>query len=157
MRQPISNTVFRSEPGFGAFSNILECQRWQLSLFWKAIKLYRRWSKQHCRVCVGEEPLGPWAGRGTGFLGECKLCSSTQNSSGGLWVWILYNWQCVYCTDFYFFTCIPKYFFNKSADPGSGDGNPFPAVYFSSWFCLLYTFKIVHVNQCKFSSSNFQI
>lgn len=90
-------------------------------------------------------------------LGECKLCRSTQNSSGGLWVWILYNWQCVYCTGFYVFTCIPKHFFNKSADPASGDGNPFPAVYFSSWFCLLYTFKIVHVNQCKFSSSNFQI
>lgn len=38
----------------------------------------------------------------------------------------------VYYTSFYIFTCIPKHFFSKSADPDSGDRKPFPAVCFSS-------------------------
>lgn len=66
-------------------------------------------------------------------LGECKLCRSTEL----LYRAALGDSGCGYCTTdtlcaVLTFTCVPKHFFSKSADPDSGDGSPSPAVYFSS-------------------------
>lgn len=47
-------------------------------------------------------------------------------------------------------------FFSKSADTDTEDVKLPPTVYFFSWFYLVYTFKIVHVNQHGFCPSNLQ-
>lgn len=83
-------------------------------------------------------------------LPRAHITTGGDSRSGEL----LYIWHSVYCTCFYVFTYIPEHFFSKSADPDTGDVKLPPTVYIFSWFHLVYAFKIVHVNQHGFCSSD---